>query len=79
MNFPDRTKEVTDGLQVVLGKINFWLKGVSHSGFDQPAHLCNDDKKSVNAGGMIWFPKADELTLNVSHPVFGKRKRGIRL
>ena len=72
----ERAVEVTNDLQVVLGKTNFRLKGITHSGFDPPGHLCNDDKKSVNVAGKIWFPKTDELMLNVSDPNFGKKKRG---
>ena len=74
----EKAVEVTNDLQVVLSKSNFRLKGITHSGFDPPDHLCNDDKKSVNVAGKIWFPKTDELMLNVGDPNFGKKKRGKR-
>ena len=71
----EEAKEVTDGLQIVLNKGGFRLKGITFSGYDPPDHLCNDGK-SLTVAGMKWFPKADLISLNVGDLNFAKKIRG---
>ena len=68
-------KKVTDDLGHVLGRLGFWLKGVTFTGFDPPEALSNTDK-SVNVFGGKWFSKEDLFSLNVSELNFGKAVRG---
>ena len=60
----------TDALKLVLNK-----GGFTFSGFHPPVHLGNEDK-SINVGGMKWYPKSDMLNLNIGELNFGKKCRG---
>ena len=61
-----KAKQVTDDLQIVLSSGNFGLKGVVFSGQDPPDHLCGDGKPYVTLFGGKWYPKTDQLSLNIS-------------
>ena len=67
-------REVTDGLEIVLNRGGFRLKGITFSGFDPPERLSNGNK-SVNVAG-IWYPRSDMLSLNLSELNFSKKHRG---
>ena len=68
-------QEVTEGLQEVLGKVGFHLKGVTFSGSDPPKHLSNDEL-SINVAGSRWFPNLDLLSLRIGELNFSKKIRG---
>ena len=68
-------RETTDGLEIVLNKGGFRLKGITFSGFGPPENLSKDGK-SVNVAGMQWFPKSDMLSLNLGALNFSKKQRG---
>ena len=55
----------TDEMELVMNRGGFHLKGVTFSGEDPPANL-TDDGKSILVSGMKWFPKTDQLALNIS-------------
>ena len=69
----NEARKITDGLQTVLSKRNFLLKGVVFSGQDPPDHLSNEDK-SVNIFGVKWFPQSDTLSLNISDVNLNKKR-----
>ena len=71
----DAVCETTDALKLVLNKGGFDLKRFTFSGFHPPVHLGNEDK-SINVGGMKWYPKSDMLRLNIGELNFGKKCRG---
>ena len=71
----DAVWETTDALKLVLNKGGFDVKGFTFSGFHPPVHLGNEDK-SINVGGMKWYPKSDMLSLNIGELNFGKKCRG---
>ena len=71
----DINRDTTDGLEIMLNKGGFHLKGITFSGYDPPENLSNDDK-SVTVAGMKWFPKLDVLSLNIGEWNFGKKNRG---
>ena len=62
----DLAQEVAEGLQEVLGKVGFHLKGVTFSGCDPPKHLSNDDF-SINVAGCKWLPNLDLLSLRIGN------------
>ena len=68
-------REVTDGLEIVLNRGGFRLKGITFSGFDPPERLSNGNK-SVNVASMIWYPRSDMLSLNLSELNFSKKHWG---
>ena len=68
-------RETTDGLEIMINKGGFRLKGVTFSGFDPPKNLSNGDN-SVTVAGMKWYPKSDLISLNTSELNFGKKNRG---
>ena len=67
--------EVTDEVQVTLGKGGFSLKGFTFSGQDPPENV-SSDQESVVVGGLKWFPKGDFLKLNIGELNFNKKVRG---
>ena len=71
----DISRDTTDGLEIMLNKGGFHLKGITFSGYDPPENLSNDDK-SVTVAGMKWLPKLDVLSLNIGEGNFGKKNRG---
>ena len=75
-NSNESAEKATDDLQIVLGKGGFHLKGITFTGFDPPDHLSNNDKQSVNVGGLKWFSKSDKLSLNIGELNFKKKVRG---
>ena len=64
-----------DELQDTVNKGGFRLKGVTFSGSNPPSDLITD-KISIAMGGMNWFPKQDELSLNINELNFLKKRRG---
>ena len=68
--------QITEELSGALSKGGFKLKGFTFSGFDPPEHLANEDKISVNVGGLLYFSKTDEFSLKVPELNFGKKQRG---
>ena len=70
-----RRHQVTDEIQITLSKGGFSLKGFSMSGEDATENL-SGDKKSVLVGGLPWFPKEDDLMLNIKELNFNKKIRG---
>ena len=66
---------VTEGLEMVLAKGGFHVKGVTFAGCDPPEHLANEDM-SINVAGLKWFPKSDLLSLKIGEMNFGKKVRG---
>ena len=74
-NSLDKVRETTDNLKLVLNKGGFFLKGLTFSGLDPPKDLSSDGV-SLNVAGMKWFPKQDNLALNIGELNFEKKKRG---
>ena len=64
-----------DELEAVLNKGGFGLKGVAFSGEDPPSTL-SDDGKTIFVVGMKWFPKEDEISLNIGELNFARKQRG---
>ena len=54
-----------DEMEVVLNKGGFSLKGFTFSNQNPPKHLTKDGE-SIGVGGLIWYSKQDEVSLNVS-------------
>ena len=67
-----------DDLQLIINRGGFKLKGVTFSGAHPPPDL-SDDGISIAVGGMKWYPKEDELSLNINDLNFSKKKRGKKL
>ena len=63
--------KTADDLKVVLSSGGFGLKGFTFSGSDPPEELRNPDN-SINALGLRWYSKADNLSLNIGELNFGK-------
>ena len=64
-----------DEMEVVLNKGGFSLKGFTFSNQNPPKHLTKDGE-SIGVGGLIWYSKQDEVSLNVSELNFAKKQRG---
>ena len=75
-NTPKERSETTDQLSCALAKGGFKLKGITLSGSDPPENLANDDKISVNTGGVTFFPKEDKISIKIPDINFGKKCRG---
>ena len=76
-NSLDDCFERADELTIVLMRGGFSLKGFTFSGHDPPSNL-SEDKRSIHVAGMIWYPKADELSLDISPLDFSAKQRGKR-
>ena len=68
-------RETTDGLEILLNKGGFRLKGVTFSGFEPPKDLSNGENW-VTVAGMKWYPKSDLMSLNMGEIKFGKINKG---
>ena len=66
---------LADDLEMILNKGGFQMKGVSFSGEDPPEKL-TDDGETIHVAGMKWFPKEDNLALNIGELNFSKKTRG---
>ena len=66
---------IADEMTVVLSKTGFNLKGFIFSGEDIPEHL-TEDGESVVIGGSRYFPKTDEIQLNIGELNFSTKQRG---
>ena len=64
-----------DEMEISLGKGGFGLKGFTFSGSDPPESLTKDGI-SIGVGGLIWYPKSDEISIDVSELNFAKKQRG---
>ena len=64
-----------DEIEYVISHGGFHLKGITFSGSDPPDSL-TDDGSSIMVGGMIWYPKLDELSINIGELNFSKKNRG---
>ena len=62
-------------LELVGNKGGFQLKGIVISGEDPPDTM-SDDGISVFVAGMKWWPKEDQLSLNIPQMNFSKKQRG---
>ncbi|XP_066917918.1 uncharacterized protein [Clytia hemisphaerica] len=67
--------ERADQMEISLGRGGFGLKGFTFNGSDPPEALSKDGK-SIGVGGMIWYPKDDEVSIDVSELNFAKKRRG---
>ena len=65
----------SDELEIVTESGGFKLKGITMSGEDPPSHL-TEDGISVGVGGMKWFSKSDEISLNIGELNFSTKRRG---
>lgn len=70
----DEARRVADDYELVVKKEGSGLKGFTFSQSDPPAALWNDDK-SISVGGMVWYPKVDKLTPDISEMNFTRKKR----
>lgn len=64
-----------DEIEFVLSHGNFNLKGFTFSGSHPPENLL-DNGITIIVGGMTWYPKSDELSINISEMNFSKKCRG---
>ncbi|XP_066914563.1 uncharacterized protein [Clytia hemisphaerica] len=64
-----------DEFEYVIGHGGFRLKGVTFTGEDPLTDL-TDDGESIIVGGLKWYPKTDEVSLNISELNFSKKTRG---
>ena len=64
-----------DEMEVVLNKGGFKLKGVTFSNH-KPEEKLSKDGTTVNVAGMVWEPKGDFLSLDISELNFAKKCRG---
>jgi len=62
-------------MEISLGRGGFGLKGFTFSGSD-PLESLSTDGKSIGVGGFIWYPKDDQLSIDVSELNFSKKRRG---
>ena len=71
----DEAHQRADEIEFVLSHGNFHLKGITFSGSVPPEHL-SDDGSTIAVGGMNWYPKSDELSINITQLNFSKKRRG---
>ena len=71
----NQAKETANNLEVVINKGGFRLKGFTFSGSDPPQALSHDGK-TISVGGMVWHPKIDMLSLDISEMNFARKQRG---
>ena len=67
--------QCADQLEIVLNKGGFALKGVTFSS-QQPNADLTSDGESINVAGMKWYPKQDQISLDISELNFAKKSRG---
>ena len=70
-----QTSKLADDLEIVLNRGGFHLKGITFSKKDPPESL-SSDRKSISVAGMLWFPKDDEISLDIKEMNFAKKRRG---
>uniref|UniRef100_A0A7M6DQR2 Peptidase aspartic putative domain-containing protein n=1 Tax=Clytia hemisphaerica TaxID=252671 RepID=A0A7M6DQR2_9CNID len=74
--FNDQTsKQRADQMEIALSRGGFGLKGFTFSGDDPPASLTKDGE-SIGVGGLIWYPKSDQIAIDVTELNFAKKHRG---
>ena len=61
-------------MEIILSRGGFGLKGFTFSGSDPPEPLTKDGK-SIGVGGLVWYPKADEISVDVSELNFARKQR----
>ena len=71
----DLAHQRADEIELVLNRGGFHLKGVCFSGEDPPKDL-TDDGETIFVGGLKWFPKMDQLSINIGDLNFAKKCRG---
>ena len=67
--------QAVEELEQCLSSTNFTLKGVTVSGKD-PDESLSADKEYVMVGGYKWFPKGDDLMVNIDPMNFSRKVRG---
>ena len=67
-----RTSKIPDDLWIALNR-GFYLKGITLSKSDLPELLTDDEKISVSR--MTWFPKKDQISLDIKEMNFAKKRR----
>ncbi|XP_066926258.1 uncharacterized protein [Clytia hemisphaerica] len=67
--------KLADGLEVVVNRGGFALKGVTFSK-QTPDKDLSADGESISVAGMKWFPLQDEVSLDVSELNFATKVRG---
>ena len=67
--------QAVEELEQCLSSTNFTLKGITVSGKD-PDESLSADKESVMVGGYKWFPKGDDLMVNIDPMNFSRKVRG---
>ena len=72
------TLKRSDKLEIVTESGSFNLKGITMSGERPPSHL-TENGVSVDVGGMKWFSKSDEVSVNIGELNFSTKKREKRL
>ena len=69
------SKRRADEIEIALSRGGFGLKGFTFSGEDPPASLTKDGE-SIGVGGLIWYPKSDQISIDVTKLNFAKKTRG---
>ena len=67
--------ETADGLEEVLSKGGFQLKGFTFTG-KPPNPELSKDGKSITVAGLNWFPEEDKIQLNIKPLDFTKKRSG---
>lgn len=67
--------ERADQIEIVINKGGFSLKGFTFSGIDPTSDLSSDGQ-SICVAGMLWYPKDDLLSLDISDLNFARKVRG---
>ena len=70
----ERSKTV-DEFSLAVAKGGFKLKGFTFSGMHPPENMANEDKISVNVGGVIWFSLLDVFSLKTPQCNLDQKKR----
>lgn len=68
-------KQRADELEIVLGRGGYKLKGITFSKEEPPDNL-SDNGVNVSVAGMLWYPKSDELALDIGELSFARKIRG---
>ncbi|XP_066917473.1 uncharacterized protein [Clytia hemisphaerica] len=58
------SKQRADQMEIALSRGGFGLKGFTFSGDDPPASLTKDGE-SIGVGGLIWYPKSDQISIDL--------------
>ena len=65
-------QKLADDLDIVLNGGGFYLKGIIFLKSNPPEYL-TDDEKSISVGGTKWFPKVNQISIDIKEMNFAKK------